>query len=531
MNTRYYDAVIIGAGHNGLVCGAYLAKAGRKVCVLERRDIIGGAAVSEEVWPGYRVSTASYTMALLQPRIMLDLDLARHGLSVIAPPPMVHLFGADKFLVLSDDESVARQLARYSEQDAAAYPAYRAHMARLGALVNGLLWEIPPDPADTSLSGRLALLRFVWRHRHLAKHFHDIYDVLTLSAIDYLRRWFRSDEALCALGFYAGCGGATTALSIPGSAYVLLRGYIRDHTTPAGPAGFVRGGMGSISEAIARAGQEHGMEIRTAAPVARVLVQNGRACGVELAGGERIMARTVISNAPAKVLFGKLVPEHAIDSDFRTRIERIRDDSHAFKVHLGLSRLPRFRVFADHSGGSQGVDYPVQARLAPSVDAIEQAYDHAKYGRIAPRPALVVLTPSVVDTTVAPPGRHLMTIFGQHAPYRLRGRQWDDAAREELREAVLNTLADHAPDIHDCIEHVQVLSPADIADRFCLPGGHVHHGELSVDQIFFRRPVPGAADYATPIAGLYQCGASTHPGGGVTGVPGYNAAQRILRGA
>ncbi|MBV7485314.1 NAD(P)/FAD-dependent oxidoreductase [Bordetella sp. BOR01] len=527
MNAEKYDAVIIGGGHNGLVCGAYLARAGRRVCVLERRDLIGGAAVSEAVWPGYRVSTASYTMALLQPRIMLDLELARHGLEVVPPPPMIHLFEPGKYLVLDGDDSVARQLARYSEEDARAYPAYRAHMAALGAIVSRLLWEIPPDPAATSLSARLALLRFAWRYRGLGDRLHDIYEVLTLSAADFLRRWFRSDEALCALGFYVGCGGATTTLSAPGSAYVLLRGYIRDHTTEAGPAGFIRGGMGSISEAIARAGQEHGMVIRTQAPVRRVVLSKGRACGVELENGEQIQAGAVISNAPAKLLFRKLVPQDALPAAFLARVDAIRDHSHAFKVHIALSRLPRF---AGLNAGDVAGGYPVQARLAASTDVLEQAYDDAKYGRIAAQPALVVLTPSVVDATVAPEGRHLMTIFGQHAPYRLRGRNWDEHARNELREAVLRTLERHAPDIRDCIEHIQVLGPADIEARFSLPGGHVHHGELSADQIFFRRPVPGAADYRTPVAGLYQCGASVHPGGGVTGVPGYNAARVILLG-
>jgi len=526
MKSNRYDAVIIGGGHNGLVCGAYLARAGRKVCVLERREMVGGAAVSEAVWPGYRVSTASYTMALLQPRIMLDLELERHGLRVIAPPPMVHLYEPGKYLVLADDAAVARQLERYSEDDARAYADYRAHMAVLGAVVSELLWEIPPDPAATSIGGRMALLRFAWRHRGLGERFHDVYDILTLSALDFLKRWFRSDEALCALGFYVACGGAATTLSAPGSAYVLLRGYIRDHTTKAGPAGLVQGGMGGISEAIARAGREHGMEIRTGAPVRQVLVRDGRAWGVQLENGEQIQAGSVVSNAPAKVLFRGLTPPGALPERFLERVDAIRDQSHAFKVHLGLKRLPHFDAMdAERVQGG----YPVQVRLASSVDMLEQAYDAAKYGRIAARPALVALTPSVVDPSVAPDGRHLMTIFGQHAPYRLRERSWDDAARAELREAVLTTLEHYAPDIRGCIEHIQVLSPADLEARFCLPGGHVHHGELSADQIFFRRPVAGAADYRTPVRGLYQCGASVHPGGGVTGVPGYNAARVVLR--
>lgn len=521
-----YDAIIIGGGHNGLVCGAYLARAGRKVCVLERRDVIGGAAVSEAVWPGYRVSVASYTMALLQPRIIQELDLARHGYAVIRPTPMLHLYGEGRSLVFGSDAQIRDGMRRYSEADAAAYPRYRDHMARLGATVSRMLWEIPPDPAAPNLAERLRLLRFAWRYRNIGEQFYDLYDVLTLSARDFLGRWFSSDEVIAALGFYVACGGATTTLSAPGSAYVLLRGYVRDHTTAAGPAGFVRGGMGSISEAIAAAGQAHGMQVRLGCAVARVNVQGGRATGVTLQNGETLQAKCVVSNAATKVLFRQLVDPKEVPGDFLERVDRIRDGSHAFKVNLAMNRLP---VFKDFDAASAGFDYPTQVRIAPSVDYLEQAYDAARQGGLAPRLPLVVLAPSKLDPSVAPAGKHLISIFGQHMPYRLRGLD-RDAARDRLRDAVFDTLEPHAPGFRDCVDHMQVLAPQDLEERFALPGGHVHHGELSADQIFFRRPVRGAADYRTPIAGLYQCGASVHPGGGVTGVPGHNAARVILRG-
>lgn len=521
-----YDAIIIGGGHNGLVCGAYLARAGRKVCVLERREVIGGAAVSEAVWPGYRVSVASYTMALLQPRIIQELELARHGYAVIRPTPMLHLYGQGRSLVFGDDARLRADMARYSRADAAAYPRYRDHMARLGATVSRMLWEIPPDPAARDLPSRLRLLRFAWRYRNIGDQFHDLYDVLTLSARDFLGRWFQSDEIIAALGFYVSCGGATTTLSAPGSAYVLLRGYVRDHTTPAGPAGFVRGGMGSISEAIAAAGQAHGMEVRLGAPVARVNVEHGRATGVTLESGETLYAKCVVSNTATKVLFRRLLDPAHVPAEFLARVDRIRDTSHAFKVNLAMNRLP---VFTDFDAASAGFDYPTQVRIAPSVDYLEQAYDAARHGTLAPRLPLVILTPSQLDPTVAPPGKHLISIFGQHAPYRLRDLD-RDAARDHLRDTVFETLEAHAPGFRGCVDHVQVLAPQDLEERFALPGGHVHHGELSADQIFFRRPVQGAADYRTPITGLYQCGASVHPGGGVTGVPGHNAARVVLRG-
>lgn len=526
MASTSYDAVIIGAGHNGLVCGAYLARKGMKVCVLERRSIIGGAAVSEAVWPGYRVSVASYTMALLQPRIIEQLELAKYGFEVIEPTPMMHFFGDGRTLTMGSVDKLVANIRQFDSDDADAYGQYREHMINLGAIVSEMLWEIPPDPAARSLSERVRVLRFAYKYRNLGQGFHDLYEILTLSAYDYLSRWFRSDEMITALGFYTGCGGATTSLCSPGSAYVLLRGFIRDHTTKAGPAGFVRGGMGSISEAIAASGQAHGMEIRCDAAVDSVIVRDGTATGVRLQNGETISARMVVSNVATKVLFQELVHADAVPEEFLQRVNRIRDRSTAFKVNLAMKRLPTFR---DFDATKAGFDYPTQARFAPSVEYMERAYDAAKYGYMAERPGLVMITPSKLDPTIAPEGKHLVSIFGQHVPYDLKGRSWDDVARDELYQNVLSTLSPHIPDIRECIDDAQVLSPVDLERIFKLPGGHVHHGELSMDQIFFRRPVQGAGDYRTPVKNLYQCSASVHPGGGVTGVPGHNAARVILQ--
>ena len=525
MTSQAYDAVIIGAGHNGLVCGTYLARRGLKVCVVERRHIIGGAAVSEAVWPGYRVSVASYTMALLQPKIIQELELAKYGFEVIKPTPMVHFYGNGKTMVFGDlDENLSTAIGNLHPDDVQGYKDYRAHMAGLGRVVSGMLWDVPPDPASTALAERAKLLKLAYKYRGLGQQVYDLYDVLTLSAYDFLRRWFKSDEMITALGFYTACGGACTTVMAPGSAYVLLRGFIRDNTTSAGPAGFVRGGMGTISESIAAAGKAAGMEIRCNAEVDTVIIEGGAAVGVRLKGGETIRAKRVISNAATKVLFQKLVSEAAVSDEFRKNVSFIRDQSTAFKVNLALNRLPTYK---DFDAKSAGFDYPTQARIAPSVAYLERAYDAAKYGEISPKPPLVILTPSVLDSSVAPEGKHLISIFGQHAPYRLAKGDWDER-RAELCEIVLSTLEEHMPDIRECIDDAQVLSPADIERTFGLPGGHVHHSEISMDQIFFRRPVRGAADYRTPIKNLFQCGASVHPGGGVTGVPGYNAAQVIL---
>ncbi|MES1926685.1 NAD(P)/FAD-dependent oxidoreductase [Salinisphaera sp. T31B1] len=527
MTDQQFDAVVVGGGHNGLVCGTYLARQGHKVCVLERRDIVGGAAVSEAVWPGYRVSTGAYTMALLQPRIIQELDLAREGFEVLVPPPMVHFYDRERYLVLhGDSERLHAELARYSRVDADAYPDYVQTMKAIGEVVSRMLWEIPPDPGSSKLSERVRLARFAWKNRNLGAVFYDVYELMTLSGYDWLKRWFVSDEVITALGFYVACSGAATTLSAPGSAYILLRGFIRDNTTAAGPSGFVRGGMGSISEAIAAAGRRHGLIIRTNAQVRNVILHDGRAQGVVLEDGSEIRARAVVSNVPSKLLFGSMVDAEALDADFTRRVGRIRDRSAAFKINFALRRLPSFTGFEPERSGFA---YPAQLRIAPSTRYFEQSFDAAKYGRIAQNPALVLTTPSVVDDSVAPSGRHLMHVFGQHAPYALETGAWDDDARKRLYANAVDTITQYAPDFADCIDDCQVLSPHDIEQHFLLPGGHVHHGELSADQILFNRPVHGSAAYRTPVDGLFQCGASAHPGGGVTGVPGYNAARVVLK--
>jgi len=524
--SKTWDAVIVGGGHNGLACGAYLARAGRSVCVLERRHLIGGAAVTEELWPGFKVSTASYTMALLQPRVILELELAKHGFEVLKPTPTFQPLEGGGHLTFYDDLArTCAGIAVFSRKDAEAYPRYRDYMWTLAKVVRRLIWEIPPDPASRAAGDVLGMLRFAWRYRDIGEQFYDVYDVMTLSAYDLLSRWFESEELKAALGFYAAGGGANGGMKTPGSAYVLMRGFIREHDTAAGGAGFVRGGMGMISNSIAASGRAHGMEIRTDAEVASIRIDNGRATGVVLKSGETVSGRTVIANASAQTTFRNLVAPGELPDDFVAEVHRIRDASTSFKVHLGLSRLPVFRHF---DAAVQGFAYPSVFKVGPSVDYIEQAYDDSKYGRFSRRPVMTVMTPSFVDSTLAPPGMHVISIFAQHAPYALRGRSWDDA-RDDLYQTVLETLDEYSPDLRDCIVHHQVMTPLDYERVFALPHGHIHHAELSADQVFFRRPVRRYGGYNTPVAGLYQCGASTHPGGGVTGVPGHNAAQVVLK--
>ncbi len=527
MSDTSYDALIIGAGHNGLVCGAYLARSGMKVLVLERRPLIGGACVTEEVWPGYKVSTASYVMALLQPKVILDLELARYGYEVLKPPPLFQPFPDGRSLTFWDEEAkTCAEIAKFSAKDAAAYPLFRRHMRQLAPIMREIIWDTPFN-VSTQPRDLLAAARFLWRKRGFVGQFYQIYDLLTLSAYDVLSQWFESDEIRAALGFYATGGGGSASLRTPGTGYVLLRPLVRDHETAAGTWGFVRGGMGAISDAIARSGAAHGMEVRTDAEVSRLLVENGRAAGVVLASGEEIRARRVAANASARTTFTRLVDPALLPEGFTHAISGLRARGSVYKVHLALDDLPRFSAF---DASAAGFPYPAQVRIGPTIDYLERSFDPAKYGDYARQPFMIAMTPTAVDDTLAPPGQHFMSIMAGHAPYDLRGG-WTDAAREAIGDAVVGTLEAYAPGIGDLVRHRHIYTPADLERVFDLPGGHVHHAEISADQMFMRRPAPGFADYRTPVPGLYLCSSSVHPGGGVTGVPGHNAAREIIHDA
>lgn len=519
------DALIIGGGHNGLVCGAYLARAGHSVCVLEAKEQVGGAVVTEVLWPGYRFSTASYLMGLLQPKVMLDLELQRHGLEVIPLTPTFQPLERDEaFTFHTDADRLRQEFERFSANDAKAYDRYVVFMRAAADEVRKLLWQVPIDPKADSLSKLLELVSFGWKNRSMLDQLQGIYALMTLSAYDFLGRWFESEDVKAVLGFYSAAAGGVMSMKTPGSAYILLRGFLRENTTPAGGGGVIRGGMGSISQAIMRSGAQHGMQVRCHAKVQEILMEGGRATGVRLDNGETLHAKAVISNAPAKITFLQLLPRTTLAPAFVHEVEHIRDRSTAYKIHLALTGLPKFRLFDPER---MGFPYPALVKIGPSVDYIERAFDGSKYGEYAKEPCLAVLTPSALDDTLAPAGHHVVSVFGTHAPYRLRGGDWTQADRDALYEITLDVLERHAPGIRGLVAHGQILVAPDLEQKFSLPGGHVHHGELSADQIFFRRPVPGFADYRTPIKGLFLCGASTHPGGGVTGVPGHNAATVV----
>lgn len=526
-NVKTYDAVIIGAGHNGLVCAAYLAKAGMRTCLVERQPFVGGAAISREVWPGYKVSVASYWMSLLQPKIMLDLDLLNNGVEVIPVPPSFQPFSSGKGIVYwSDEERFKHELAQFSVKDAEAYPKFMAHMNDLIPFVRRLLFETPIDPTTGRIKDIGRTLGLAWRMRDIGGRVYDLWDLLTLSAHDYLRRWFESDEVLTAFGCYASGSAGLISPKTQGSAYVLARPLMRDNATAAGPGGLVRGGMGSISDALLKVAVKHGAEVITGQSVMHVDIHGARARGVVLDDGQVITASTVISNAGAKATYLDLIGRDKLADDVVQRVERHRTDSIAFKINLATKSLPRWTAYDERRLNAPD---PGSVTIAENSDELEDAFYSARNGEMAKRPYLWITTPSAFDVTVAPKGKHVVQIMGGHVPYTLRNREWNDATRNELLKIVLDQICRYAPGFDTEILHAQILTPPDIEKMFAMAGGHVHHGEMSLDQVFFRRPIAQYANYRTPIAGLYMCGAACHPGGGVTGVPGHNAAREILR--
>ncbi|WP_233092671.1 NAD(P)/FAD-dependent oxidoreductase [Paracoccus sp. IB05] len=522
-----YDALIIGAGHNGLVCGAYLAKAGLKVCALERRNIIGGACVTEELWPGYGVNTAAHMLGLLQPKIILDLELQKYGYEVLTPPPTVQIFGdGDPVVLWKDPAKLCAEIARFSAKDAAAYPRFNAHLARLGPVFRQLLWEIPFDPSSLKPRNLRDIAGFAWRNRGMVGPFHEVVDLLTMSAGDYLDRWFESDAVKVMLGYYPAAGsGLSVELYSPGTAYFLLRGVLRDNGTAAGGTGLVKGGMGAVTRALAASGARHGLETRTGAGVARVLTRGGRACGVVLTDGTEIRADTVIANASAQHTFLDLVPAQDLPPEFLADIRGLRSQSTSFKVHLALNDLPRFPGLQAAGADS---DSPLQITIAPSLGYLAKAWSDMRAGRVAERPFLTVQTPTLLDPSLAPAGMHLLSIYGGHVPAP-DVMPHDAQTKELVRRNTIAAIRDFAPDFTGEAAHCEVTLAADFERIFGLPGGNPHHSDLSLSQIFFRRPARHFADYRSPVRGLFLCGASAHPGGAVTGVPGFNAACVVLK--
>ncbi|HLJ38633.1 MAG TPA: NAD(P)/FAD-dependent oxidoreductase [Steroidobacteraceae bacterium] len=519
-----YDVIVIGSGHNGLTCGAYLAKAGLRTLVLERRELLGGAAVTEEFSPGFRASRFSYVMSLLHPRVIADLELAAHGLTVLPANDLFCPLGGDDYIIYSDDLARTQaEFARFSRHDAAIYPEFARHLDEAARLVRGLLFETPIDPTRRRWRNFRDAAALLWRQRTIGERMYRLIDLLTQSAYDYLSVWFESDVIKSVLGYYA-CIGTFAGPRSPGTAYVILHHLLGEHAG-AGGWGFIRGGMGAISQAIAASGRRHGLETLTDAAVAEVLVAGGRARGVRTVDGREFSARVVACNADARTLFRRLVkPEH-LPPELLADIDSFRTFSTAFKMNIAAEKPPAYRAF---DARTAGFAYPTYVHLAPGIDYLERAYDDAKYGWYSRQPFLTPVVPTIVDDSLAPPGKHVINVFGGHAPHTLKGGDWVKE-KPNLARAALAVIDELAPGFSREIIDFELLVPTDLERIVGLPQGHIFHGELSADQLFWQRPVPHWADYRTPVRGLYQCGASTHPGGGVSGIPGHNAAREILR--
>ncbi|MBI4205973.1 MAG: NAD(P)/FAD-dependent oxidoreductase [Betaproteobacteria bacterium] len=528
-----YDAIVIGGGHNGLVCAAYLARAGKRVLVLERREQVGGAAVTEEIFPGFKFSVFSYVVSLLRPEIIRDLDLARHGLHILPlESTLTPLPNGDYLAQWSDHDQTRRELARHSLRDAEAYDEFGRLMHEMARAVKPFLGMPAPDPASLKPGDLLGLAQLGRYFRSLgAEKFHALWKLLTMSAADYLDEWFET-EALKATKSASGIIGTLLGPRSPGTAYVLLHHYMGEIDGVFRAWGFAKGGNGSVSAAIAGAARGFGVDIRTGAPVARVLVTNGRTTGVALESGEEVRAKLVVSGADPRRTFLGLVGAEHLPADFLEGIHRFRFRGASGKVNLALGELPNFICLpgaGPHSSTTLRACLRGAISISPSIDYLERAYDDAKYGEVSRRPYLDIIIPSMIDPGMAPPGKHVMSIFVQYAPYHVNGG-WTDARREAFGDAVIDTLAAYAPNLKSAILHRQVITPADIERIVGLSEGNIFQGELTLQQMFFLRPVPAWAQYKTPIRGLYQCGSGTHPGGGVMGASGRLAARTILKG-
>ena len=521
-----YDVIIIGAGHNGLVAAAYLARAGRSVLVLERRELVGGCAVTEEIWPGYHVSTAAYLSSLLQERIVRELELARYGYQVDAKDPAFFSAFPDgrHFFMWQDRTKTLAEIAKYSHHDAQVYPAYEDQIERLAQVVDSLLLATPPPFPPRGIFDLLDYWKISGPLRGLpARDMVALVKIFTQSAAEFLDEWFESEQVKVTLAT-DGVIGANGGPRSPGTAYILLHHCMGGVAGHRGLWGFVRGGMGAVSEAIAASGRAKGVVIRTGAPVSKVLVRAGRAYTVVLESGEEIQAASFASNLDPKVTFLRLLEETDLPSEFVTAIRRFRSEGTSAKINLALSGLPEFKAYP----GAPGPHHRATMHICPDIEYVERAWDDAKYGRPSERPLLELTIPTMYDPSLAPAGHHIMGIFLQYAPYTLREGTWDNW-RDPFGDRVIRLIEEYVPNFRSLIEHRQVLTPLDLEQRFGITGGNIFHGEMSLDQMFVMRPAAGWARYRTPIQNLYLCGSGAHPGGGVMGAPGYNCAREMLK--
>jgi phytoene dehydrogenase-like protein len=524
MGVSARDVVVVGGGHNGLACATYLARAGQDVLVLERRDVLGGAAATEETWPGYRISSASYVVSLMPDRIVDELELKRFGysVSIITPDYFVPFPDGTSLTLWGDMDRDVANIAKLNAHDAEAYVAFDRYFERVAGMLKELLFVVPPNMA---LSDAAAWLRTAGTFRRwTGRDIHELVRLFTMSAADFLDEWFEDPRVKGALATQAIIGAWCGPMT-PGSAYVLMHHWIGEVDGHFGAWGWVRGGMGGVSTAMARAAESAGAEIRTGQHVARIAVNaEGRAVGVELDDGSLIRAQRVVSNAHPKTTYLDLVGRERLPNDVVRDVERFRTRSGSVKINIGLSELPRYTAWDQDGDVHKGL-----MAVSPSMEYLEQAFDDAKYGRASKHPYAEVMFPTAHEPEgLAPKGKHVMMAFTQYGPYDLKRGSWD-RERDAYAGRVIDELARYAPNLPNAVERVEVLTPRDLEERFGLLGGNIMQGELTPDQMFSFRPIPFYGDHRTPVKNLYLCGAGTHPGGGVMGVNGRNASTVILK--
>jgi len=531
--SNQFDAIIIGGGHNGLTCAAYLARAGKRVKVLEKRHVLGGAAVTEEVYPGFKYSVCSYVVSLLRPQIIRDLDLPRHGLEILPlessfVPATEQNFREKGHVGLNrgpDGDENRREIARFSKRDAEVYPQFSKAMGRMARFVKPIIDMVAPDPTSFSPFelGKLKGLGDKVRgmtDRELMR----FVKMMTMSSADFLDEWFESDTLKAPMAV-SGIIGTYLGVRSPGTAYVLLHHYMGEIDGAFRAWGFSRGGTGGISLSIASAATAYGADIETSAGVEKVLLKNGKAVGVVTQDGRELYAKAIVSGVDPHRTFLGLVGQDHLPSEFVADVRRYRMRGSSGKVNVALDALPEFICRP-----GDGLHMRGDVAIAPSIAYLEEAYDEAKYGWFSRRPYINVVFPSLTDPSVAPPGKHIMSCFVQYAPYALNGgaSEWPKH-REAFGDTVIDTLAEYMPDLKSKILHRQTLTPWDLEQEFGLTEGNIFHGELSLEQLFFQRPVAGWARYQTPIDNLWMCASGTHPGGGIMGAPGQLAAMRLLK--
>jgi phytoene dehydrogenase-like protein len=518
-----YDAIIVGAGHNGLVTAAYLAKAGRKVLVLERRPTAGGIAATEEIFSGFKYSTCAHLAGSFFSEIGVGLELRKHGFELLPLDPLLFSpsLEGSSLLIPRDPAKAKEELARHSKADAGKYQPFCALVKNLSTFLRTLYRMPLPDKANPGSFNPAELVKIGWKfHRLGKKEMYEFLRILPMSSADLLSEWFENDllkAALAGTGMLASFAGPRQQ----GTAFNMLHHQLGESNGALRTAGFVRGGIGNLSQALASAAQQLGAEIRTSAEVTKIVTKDGAAVGVVLQNGDQIDAATVVSNADVKRTFFQLVEPTYLDPHFLLQVRNIRSRGTVAKINLALDTLPKFsNEQAEALGGI--------LHIGPTLDYLERAADDAKYGRFSKQPFLEITVPSIADPSLAPAGKHVMSVWMQSAPHKLRKSNWHEQ-RDALGDAAVNLIEEHAPGFKNSILHRQVLTPLDLEETYGLTGGHLYHAEMALDQIFFMRPVPGWSRYHTPIDNLFLCGSGTPPGGGITGLPGYYAAKEILK--